>query len=185
MEERIITREMLEALRAGDHEAYASVYCHYRKPLESFLGALMRTRSDAEDVTQEVFMKIWEVRESIDPSKKFKSYLYTIARNSVMNRLHHQKVQNRYNESNSVGDRDEVTQEELLIARETELIVRLTVDQMPRIRKQVYELSLDGQLSNEEIAHRLGITKSNVANHLSLARKDIKHMLAVSLFFFL
>ena len=64
-----VTVELLEALRDGDHEAYKTVYLHYRGPIENFLYKLLRSREEAEEIAQHVFMTLWERRAELDPSK--------------------------------------------------------------------------------------------------------------------
>jgi len=63
-----VTVELLEALRDGDHEAYKTVYLHYRGPIENFLYKLLRSREEAEEIAQHVFMTLWERRAELDPT---------------------------------------------------------------------------------------------------------------------
>ena len=91
-----VTVELLEALRDGDHEAYKTVYLHYRGPIENFLYKLLRSREEAEEIAQHVFMTLWERRAELDPSKNIRTLLYTIARNAVVNLFKRQRVFEKY-----------------------------------------------------------------------------------------
>ena len=184
-EDKIITKELIKLLCEGNHEAYGTVYIHYRKPLELFLFSLLKSRHEAEEISQKVFVQIWEKRALINPDKKFGSFIYTMAKNLVMNKFNHQKVKDKYRKLSKFEDSDYITQEDILIAQETELIVKLAVSKMPRMRGLVYKFSYYHQLSNEDIAKKLGITKKNVANHLSQAKKEIKNMLILFFLFFI
>ena len=58
LESEVVTPELLEALRDGSHEAFQTVYVHYRGPIENFLYRLLRSREEAEEIVQNVFMAV-------------------------------------------------------------------------------------------------------------------------------
>ena len=172
-----ITVELLAALRDGDHDAYRTVYLHYRGPIENFLYKLLRSREEAEEIAQHVFMTLWERRAELDPSKNIRTLLYTIARNAVINLFKRQQVFEKYQKMQDTDDQEHPTGEDLLIAQEKELLIDLVVKNMSPMRRKIFEMSRLQHLSNEEIAQHLDISKHNVANHLSQALKKIKHTL--------
>lgn len=184
-EAKVVTEELISRLRSGSQEAFKTVYIHYYGSLERFLFSLLRSKEESEEMAQDVFMTIWEKREQLDPSKNIKSFIYTIARNSVMNLFDHRKVLDRYARTANVPVNDDITSEDILIAQETELLIELAVARMPRMRRRIFELNRYEDMDNASIADRLGISKANVANHLALARKDIKEILALFLLFIL
>ncbi len=96
------------------------------------------------------------------------------ARNTVMNIFGHQKVVEKAMGRISSGETSGQNQEDTLIAKETELLINLAISRMPQTRRTIYEMSYYEQLSNEEIAQRLNLSKANVANHLFQARKYLK-----------
>lgn len=75
------------------------------------------------------------------------------------------------------GEQDLLTGEDLLIAQEKELLIELAVKNMPPMRRKIFEMSRQQNLSHEEIAQHLDTSKHNVANHLSQALKKIKRTL--------
>lgn len=151
-----VTVELLEALRDGDHEAYKTVYLHYRGPIENFLYKLLRSREEAEEIAQHVFMTLWERRAELDPSKNIRTLLYTIARNAVVNLFKRQRVFEKYQKMQDPGEQDLLTGEDLLIAQEKELLIELAVKNMPPMRRKIFEMSRQQNLSHEEIAQHLG-----------------------------
>lgn len=172
-----ISAGLLEALRGGDHEAYNAVYVHYRDMIGNFLYKLLRSREEAEEITQNVFMTLWERRSELDPSRNIRTLLYTVARNAVMNQFKRRKVFEKYQQSNDPDDTENLTAEDILIAQERELLIELTVENMPEMRRKIFEMSRREHLSNEDIAEQLDTSRQNVANHLSQALKQIKHAL--------
>ena len=179
-----ITRQELEALRVGDHDAFRTVYLHYATPIRDFLTLLTRSADEAEEITQEVFVQVWEKRERIDPRKSIKGYLYTIARNSALNLFEQQKVRSRYTDSPLSRAEDDWASDELLIAEETELLIEIAVSRMPEQRRRVFELSRREELKSTEIAERLGISRHTVDNHLATAKKDIRELLSLFMLLF-
>lgn len=170
----------IEALRNGEHRAFESVFMAYYEKVKTFIFGYLKSESDAEELTEDLFVALWERRESIDTSRSFNSYLHTIARNSALNFLKHKYLHAAYiAEISDPGYSS--TSEEDLIAKELGLWIDNVVDKMPEQRKQIYILSRNKGLNNTEIADRLNTTKRNVESQLSLALKEIRK--AISVFF--
>ena len=70
-----VTPELLTALRCGDHRAYDKVYLNFFGPLVDFLTVLLHDCEEAKEVAQEVFLKVWENRDRVDPSKNIKGFI--------------------------------------------------------------------------------------------------------------
>ena len=82
-----ISKEVVSSLRDGDHQAFESVFFHYFKKVKYFINGLIKSDDDAEELAQDVFVKIWTTRESIDTDKNFNTYVYIIARNTTISFL--------------------------------------------------------------------------------------------------
>lgn len=175
-----ITLETLETLRCGNHKAFESVFIAYYDRIRIFIFGYIKSESDAEELTEDLFVGLWEKRASIDTSKSFNSYLHTIARNTALNFLKNKYLHTAY-VNNTQQSEYGSTSEEDLIAKELGLLIDNIVDKMPDQRKQIYILSRNNGLSNTEIADQLNTTKRNVESQLSLALKEIRKV--ISMFF--
>ncbi|WP_101690479.1 RNA polymerase sigma-70 factor [Dysgonomonas massiliensis] len=171
----------LEALRHGDHSAFETVFIAYYDRVRIFIFGYIKSESDAEELTEDLFVNLWEKRSSIDTSKSFNAYLHTIARNTALNFLKHKYLHSTYVANTSALEHSS-TSEEDMIAKELGLFIDDLVDKMPEQRKQIYILSRNKGLDNAEIAERLNTSKRNVESQLSLALKEIRR--AISIFFF-
>ncbi len=178
---RNIGEDTLHALREGNHKAFEEVFILYFNKIKTFISAYIKSDTDAEDLTEELFLNLWYNRESIDTSKSFNAYLHTIARHAALNFINHTLARESYQRNYSQPDAG-FTSEDELIAHEMAMLIEMAVEKMPEQRRQVYKLSKEEGLKNEEIAKRLNTTKRNVESQLSLALKDIRKAISVLLF---
>jgi len=170
----------LEALQQGSHKAFETVFVTYYGKTKAFVYGYLKSEPDAEELTEDLFVNLWINRRAIDTSKSFDSFLHTVARNSAINFLRHKYVQETYLSTTSSQEYSP-TSEEDLIAKELGLLIDDTVERMPEQRREIYRLSRNEGLSNEEIAMRLNTTKRNVESQLSLALKEIRKAISVCL----
>lgn len=178
-----ITVITLTALRRGDHEAYKNVYLHYIDPVIEFLKMLTKSDCDAEEIAQDVFVSLWEKRDKIDPQKNIRGYIYTYARNEALNYFKRKKVENKYLHFTGNEAKFYESSDDIIVARETEILIRIAIDRMPSRRKEIFEMSRFEGLPNEKIAERLDISKNTVENHLTHANRDIRKLLYLLLLF--
>lgn len=176
-----ISTETLKALQNGDHKAFEAVFITYFNKIKIFIDGYIKSEPDAEELAEDLFVNLWINHQSIDTSKSFNSYMHTIARNAAINFLKHKYVKDSYANGSYSSDSSFFGSDEDLIAKETALLIEMTVEKMPSQRKEIYKLSRNEGLDNEEIAARLNTTKRNVESQLSLALKDIRKV--ISMFF--
>lgn len=173
----------IKELALGSHEAFKSLFMCYFPKIKHFIRHLIKSETIAEELAQDVFMRIWEHREHLGTVESFNSYVYRMAKNMALNYLRRKYMEDSYLEE--YEGETELTIEGDLYAHEMELLEQLTVSRMPRKRRAIYEMSRKEGLMNDEIAIRMGISKKTVENHLNLALKAIrKTLLLFSSFFF-
>jgi RNA polymerase sigma-70 factor (ECF subfamily) len=177
-----VTGKTLEDFKKGDHKAFETVFLSYFGKVKRFIAELIRSEEDAEDLAQDIFAKIWTEREALDTNLSFNAFLYTLARNAAFNYLKHKSVQTNYaNEYIRLDETD--TPEEVLFAKETELLIEMMLGRMPEKRQEIYRLSRRQGLSNDEIANRLNVSRKTVENNLSMALNEIRRILLPVAFF--
>ena len=171
-------KRLLAELGAGSFQAFEKLYHRYSGKLYNFIMRISAgNRYMAEEVVQSTFIRIWEVRGTVDPESSFISFLCTIAKNLLMNMYQRQTVEFVYNEylMKSGVDRDFRTEEGIDLHFLHEYIDSLA-DKLPEQRKKIFILS-KRQHYNKEIAEQLGISESTVATQLSLAVKFMRTQL--------
>jgi RNA polymerase sigma-70 factor (ECF subfamily) len=158
-----------------DHESFRLLFMQYFPKLRFFIVGLVKSDAVAEELAQEVFVKIWEKRQALTDVQSLNAYIYRMAKNTVLNYLQHKYVEENY--SGQLAADNNPPADELFLAKETELLIQLTVARMPAQRKKIFELSRNRHLPNMEIARQLHISKKTVENHLNLALKEIREAL--------
>ena len=177
-------KEKIEALRGGNHKAFEDVFLAYFQKVRLFIGGIVKSDVDAEELAQDVFVKLWTNREALNSEKPVGAYLYIIARNAAFNFLKHKLVEQTYSDRFPFSD-EVATPEDLLFAREISLLVEMTVHEMPVQRRKIYMLSREKGVSNSDIAEKLGISKKTVENQLSLALQELRKVISLFFLFFL
>lgn len=177
--------DTLEALRDGNHKAFDDVFIGYYKKIKNFIYGFLKSESDAEELTQDIFVKLWINRTAINPERSFDSFLYTTARNATLNYLKHKVIENSYAESLPLDEEEYASSDEILFAKEISLLIEMSVERMPAQRKKIYCLSRNEGLSNDEIATHLNISKKTVENQLSMALKELRNVISCFLLLFL
>lgn len=178
-----ISFETILSLQEGDPKAFDKIFITLFDKIKTFIYGYIKSELDAEELTEDLFVNLWINRKSIDVSKSFNSYIHTIARNAALNFLRHKLVQRKY-EENYARDGSSFSSEEEMIAKETSLLIEMAVDRMPAQRREIYCLSRQRGLKNEEIAVELKTTKRNVESQLSLALKEIRKSILTVVFIF-
>ena len=179
MVDSINEKRLLTELKNGSFHAFERLYNMYSGKLYNFI---MRISSGnqymAEEVVQSAFIRVWEVRERVEPESSFISFLCTIAKNLLMNMYQRQTVEYVYNEylKNTGVDRDSQTEESIDLRFLNEYIDSLA-EELPAQRKKIFILSKRQNYTNKEIAKMMGISESTVATQLSLAVKFMREQL--------
>lgn len=168
-------KDYIVALKKGSFEAFDKLYSLYKRKLYSFAFGYLKSREEAEDIMQEVFIKVWMNREAIDESRSFNAYLFTISKNSILNYF-----RKKSNEHTYIDDIKKITNlthnetSENMEYDDLRLKANRIIDKLKPRQKEIYILSKEKGLSNAEIAERLGISKKSVENQLSISLKFLR-----------
>lgn len=175
----VIDSDILSRLKQGDEKAFEVIYWKYSSWVFNFIHSLLYDKSLAEDLTQTVFLKIWEKRTTIDPELGFDSYLFAIARNLVYKETENRLQSEQFNMILKDRSLDTDTlMEENIDAESLREYIDTLVEQLPPSRKDIFYLSRRQHLSNKEIATRLFISEKTVETQLYRALRFIKQKLS-------
>lgn len=168
--------ELLIKLRAGDTLAFAEIYNQYRSKIYMYACNLCKSADLAEEIVQEVFIRIWQKREQINTDLNFGAYIKKITLNHVLNHLKKVAREKALQEElfNYITTIRNSTEDNLM---EKELLKTYheAIEQLPPQKKLIYQMSREQDLSHEEIAQELAISKNTVKNHMVEATKFIRN----------
>lgn len=176
---KTVSKDILIRLKSGDKTAFESVYWTYNSYIFNFISSLLYDKSLAEDLTQNVFLKIWEKHETIDLAQAFDAYLFTIARNLVYkdseSRLLFETATVVLNRQSFESD---TLMEEKIEAESLREYIDSLIEQLPPARKNIFQLSRQKHLSNKEIAEKLSLSEKTVETQLYRALQFLKQRLS-------
>ena len=161
-------------------DAIYNLYCH---KLHGFVFRYLKQEQDAEEIVQEVFIKIWETRAKIDVQASFESFLFTIAYNATISLL-----RKRVNETKSreylkllqqFDDGEQIIDE--IVFKELSHKLQSLLENLTPRQREIYLLSREEGLIHKEIAQKLNISENTVKNHLVSTLKYLKSHIDSSL----
>jgi len=181
--------DLILLIQKDDRVAFYNIYERYSKRLYGFVLRYIKQKEDAEEIVQEVFVKVWESRNKIDAYASFESFLFTIAYNTTISILRKRTNEKKYLDhlkslqqpTNSPNLIDEIYFNELN-ARVQSLLNELT----PR-QKEIFHLSREEGLTHDEIAKKLDISvntvKKHIANTLTFLKSHIDIRLTINVLY--
>jgi RNA polymerase sigma-70 factor (ECF subfamily) len=172
---RYMESRFVAALKNGNALAFNELFHMYGKRLYHFSLGYLKSKMDAEEVVQEVFMKIWHNHSSLNPGLSFKAYLFTIAYRQIAERFRKNLQEKQY--LHEIATESIVFTEEMderVNYRSLLDLVERIIQQLPERQKEVIILRKMDGLTISEIATRLDISPKTVEHHITEALKNLK-----------
>ncbi len=184
-DENAIDIALMRRIGAGDHDAFAELVGRHQNAVVGTVAKMLGNATDAEDISQQVFMRIWRHAKRYRPEAKFTTYLFTITRNLVFNetrrRSRKKEVSSdeRQETSNAtISDSPDRQPDAELLQAEMRRAVDAAIAKLPDAQRLAVVLRRYEQMPYEEIAEVLGITVSAVKSLLFRARTTLREALA-------
>ncbi|WP_170154625.1 RNA polymerase sigma-70 factor [Mangrovibacterium diazotrophicum] len=167
---------LLDGIVRKDSQAFARLYSMYHAALFRFSEAYVYDSQQAEDIIQEVFIKLWEM-PTIPVERSLKSYLFQMVKNRCLDHLRSLQVEDKNKkklfEAQAVSDSTDLELDEKSTA-----IIKNAIEQLPEQCKQVYLLAVFQNMKYQDIADELNISVSAVKVQMFRARKYLKENLS-------
>jgi RNA polymerase sigma-70 factor (ECF subfamily) len=180
--------EVMLRVKAGDHSAFDYLVQKYRRPLVSFMYRMARNSAAAEDLAQEVFLRVYRSRQTYEASAKFTTWMYRIATNLAVNHARDTRHE-RPEVTVSLDEPDEetgttldvadstITAEETLLRRERMLAIRSKVESLPERQKLAVIMHKYQQMDYKQIADVLKLSESATKSLLFRAYETLREQL--------
>lgn len=169
-------RELASKIKLGDLHSFDLIYKRYSARIYSFAFGLLKSKNDSEDLVQEVFIKLWNIKEGINENLSIKSFLFTIAYNMSITVIRKKIKKTEFVDLvSALQEPIELTLNSIDIEyKELEASVNKIIEELPNRQKAVYKLSREEELSYKEISKKLCISINTVENHMVKALRHIR-----------
>lgn len=164
---------------------FEEIYLQYAPLVERFAYSLLKNDLAVKDVSQTVFLKLYQMRDRIPDIQSIKSYLFKATRNAVIDyvsdygEIYSEEIKGEIEDvAGMISEEDRVEKRDLI------MLIHLAEDKMPEQRRKVFRMSRVEGMKYQEIADRLGISVKTVEYHISKALRDLKNVIQVYLLFF-
>jgi RNA polymerase sigma-70 factor (family 1) len=164
---------LLRQLAEGNESAFTELFHAYRDKLFSFILHICASPQLAEDIVQDVFLRIWTMRSDLLEIRDLEPYLYRMSHNHAINMLKKNARESLLRSKiQSLSPLDNPERE--VQRKETEALISNAIKGLPKQQKQVYILSREQGLNQKEISEKLEITVPTVKSHMTQALRSLR-----------
>lgn len=173
---------LISGLKNGDEKAFRLIFDEFYRPLTLFAVKYLSDIDEAQEVVQELFVRVWSKRETLEIRFSLKMYLYQSTRNACVNYLETNKVaQRRRQQLNPAVITNEDPLENMIAAEQEETLMR-AIDNLPEKCREIFLMSRMEKLTNQAIANQLNISIKTVEAQISIALKRLSTSMISLLF---
>jgi RNA polymerase sigma-70 factor (ECF subfamily) len=165
-------------LAVGDAQALSALLDRYWRQLVTFAADKLGSLDAAEDAVQEVFVRVWNHRTQLRPYSSPRAYLYRVLRNLIADDFRRRRLREGWGAGHQAEERETATPAAILEANQLATAANRAIAALPERRRDVFILAHLHGLSYRDVAEALGITRRTVANHMTLALRELRSTLA-------
>lgn len=176
--------ELMTRVSRGDTESFTVLLQRHRSPVLNYFVRMVRDRALAEDLTQEVFLRVYQARERYQPEARFTTWLYRIATNLALNALRDRKSERvaeaperQEGEEGGILDRtpdDRPTVEQQMVESDRQRLIREAIEHLPENQKAAVILHKYQEVDYRQIASVLKVSESAVKSLLFRAYENLR-----------
>jgi RNA polymerase sigma-70 factor (family 1) len=170
-----IESRLLHQLMEGDAQAFKEIYSTYQRKIFSFAFYLTKSKDVAEEIVQEVFIKLWEKRQNLREDTLLLPFLKKVTQNHVLDTFRKANSDKQLQKKifDNLASLHQVDAD-VLMEKQLEKVYLQAIEKLPPQKKIIYLLHRDEELTYEEIATKLGLSKNTVRNHMTEAIHSIR-----------
>lgn len=179
-------RTYLQKIAEGDKSTFDYLFLVFYPRVKTFILNLVKNEDDAQDMAQDIFLKIWNNRKILPEIKNLQAYFFQMSKYQVYDYFKQNTAYEIYpSESTDTASFVEESFLNEIETKDLELLIDMTIENMPPQRKKIFTMSRKEGLTNDEIAISLDISKRTVETHISVALKDIRKIIYLITVFFM
>lgn len=154
---------------------FEQVFKAHFKALHAYACTILREETQAEEIVQQVFFKLWEKREQLDIKQSIQAYLYRSVYNHCLNHIKHLKVRKAH-QAHAIytGSEVEVSASKKVIGKELQVKIADAMEQLPEQCRTIFQMSRFEELKYREIADKLKLSVKTIENQMGKALKIMR-----------
>jgi len=167
--------ELTDFVKSGDQRAYIEIYDRYKTPLQQHAYKKLGNMAEVEDILQELFIYLWDKRETLTLTSSLSGYLFTAVRNRIFNLYYKKQRETTYLDSlQDFIDREEPATDLIMREKECSTIIEKEISALPPRMREVFLLSRNEGLTHKQIAERLGTSEQTVSTQIRNSLKILR-----------
>jgi RNA polymerase sigma-70 factor (ECF subfamily) len=170
--------ELLRQISQGDRTVFKTLYTSYFSYVQRYISLFEPSGRSKDELTQDVFVRIWEKRAHLANVESFRSYLFMVTRNVVFNYLRGLKVQQMVRDLDEAVEKEGSALEDQILYKQYYRIALEAMEKLPPGRRKVLKMSIDDGLTLDEIAGALNISRAGVKKQLYAATAFVRQYLS-------
>lgn len=172
----MINEHIIERFKTGDKTAFELIFHEYYKPLVIYVTTILKSRDEAEDIVQQVFVTVWEKKEQLEIHTSLKAFLYRAVYNAAMNKLKQYAVREHY--AGEIRSNAGFAQtDDRLQQKELQHKLDEAINDLPEQCARIFKMSRYDQLKYQQIADALDLSVKTVENQMGRALKLLREKL--------
>jgi RNA polymerase sigma-70 factor (ECF subfamily) len=165
----------LSGIRDGDQDAFEKIYTSFHERVYFFARGFTKDEVAAEEITQEVFIKVWETRERLNPHLAFRSYLYSITKNHALNQIKRLSCENRFKQQWVAGFQYHSNSTENYVEyRDSQQIIHQGMAMLPPRRQAIFRMNRMEGIKYDQIAATMHVSRNTIKSQLGKASRFMK-----------
>jgi RNA polymerase sigma-70 factor (family 1) len=174
-------RQLVQRLKDGDQDAFRLIFDLYKNKLYNFCLRFTKSQEWAEEIVQDVFIKVWTNRVQIDSDLSFNAYLFKISKNLSLNFLKRAQLDLVVKRKLLLNiEETENLTEDFLTDQEYGHLLEEAIERLPPQQQLVFKMSRVEGMSHAEIAKELNLSKGTVKNYIMLAVSNVCRFLNIN-----
>ncbi len=171
-------KQLIQGIRKDDRKCFDEIFRLYYDDIFAYTMSLLDDSAAVKDILQNVFLKVWFNRDRLDASRSLKGYLITSVRREVISWLRLKCNSAKSGESVAEVEAKHGDPYSSVLARETEALLKLAIENLPPQRRKVFEMSLREDMTAKDIATKMNLSQRTVEHYLAAAKSEIKKELS-------
>jgi RNA polymerase sigma-70 factor, ECF subfamily len=179
----LLNFELTERVKQGEQVAFELLFKMHHEQLCNYARVYVKSMDIADEIVQDTFVKIWEIRTTLDPDQSLKAFLFRCVHNNCINYIKKVKVNSKLSETyvNEMKYRMQLLEQDvpesyfdMLAEEELGISIKKAIDELPAQCKEIFLLSRFNEMSYQQIADKLRISVNTVKTQLSRAMQKLR-----------